>query len=69
MFLLNTILASLALHRERRKCDEVGPSPCYSESKVVYAYQVLNTVAPRAFLAKIPFLAFLVTILTIFWIF
>ena len=34
------LLASLALHRERR-CGQVGPSQCYFESEV-YAYQVLN---------------------------
>ena len=33
-------LAFLALHRER--CCQVGPSPCYSQSEVIYAYQVLD---------------------------
>ena len=28
-------LAFLALHRERRRCGQVGPSPCYSESEVI----------------------------------
>ena len=32
----------LALHRERKRCGQVGPSPCYSQSEVVYAYQVLE---------------------------
>ena len=35
-------LAFLALHREMKRCGQVGPSPCYSLSKVVYAYQVLD---------------------------
>ena len=35
-------LAFLALHRERKRCGQVGTSPCYSQSEVVYAYQVLD---------------------------
>ena len=35
-------LAFLALHRERKRCGQVGPSPWYSQSEVVYAYQVLD---------------------------
>ena len=35
-------LAFLALHRERKRCGQVEPSPCYSQSQVVYAYQVLD---------------------------
>ena len=35
-------LAFLALHRERKRCGQVGPSPYYSESEVVYAYLVLD---------------------------
>ena len=35
-------LAFLTLHRERKKCGQVGPSPCYSQSEVVYAYKVLD---------------------------
>ena len=35
-------LALLALHRERKRCGQVGPSPCYSQSEFVYAYQVLD---------------------------
>ena len=34
--------AFLALHREKKRCGQVGPSPCYSESEAIYAYQVLN---------------------------
>ena len=34
-------LAFLALHRERKRCGQVGPSPCYFKSEFVYAYQVL----------------------------
>ena len=35
------------------------PIPCYSQSQVVYTYQVLFIyVAPRVFLDKIPYLAF-----------
>ena len=36
------ILAFLALHRERKRCDQVRPSPCYSQSEVIYPYQVLG---------------------------
>ena len=28
-------LAFLILHRERKRCGQVGPSPCYSQSEVV----------------------------------
>ena len=35
-------LAFLALHRERKRCGQVGTSPCYSQSEVVYAYKVLD---------------------------
>ena len=35
-------LAFLALHRERKRCGQVGPSPCYFQSEVVYAYRVLD---------------------------
>ena len=31
-------LALIALHRERKRCGQVGPSPCYSHSEVVYIY-------------------------------
>ena len=27
----------LALYRERKRCGQVGSSPCYSQSEVVYA--------------------------------
>ena len=30
-----------SLHFQRKKCDQVGPTPCYLKSKVVYAHQVL----------------------------
>ena len=35
-------LAFLAIHRKRKRCGQVGPSPCYSQSEVVCAYQVLD---------------------------
>ena len=35
-------LALIALYRERKKCGQVGPSPYYSQSEVVYTYQVLD---------------------------
>ena len=35
-------LAFLALYMKRRRCGQVGPSPCYSQSEFVYAYQVLD---------------------------
>ena len=31
-------LAFLALHRKRKRCGQVEPSPCYFQSEVVYAY-------------------------------
>ena len=33
-------LAILVLHRERERCSQVEPSRCYSQSQIVYAYQV-----------------------------
>ena len=43
MFLLKyNFLAFLALHRERKRCGQVGLSSCYSQSEVVYGYQVLD---------------------------
>ena len=41
-------LAFLVLHRERR-CDQVGPSPCYSQREV-YMHTNFRYVAPRGFL-------------------
>ena len=41
------ILAFLALHVERERCGQVGPSPCYSKNEVVYAYKVLNLELQR----------------------
>ena len=35
-------LAFLPLHRERKRCGQVEPSPCYSQSEVLYACQVLD---------------------------
>ena len=35
-------LAFLALHRESKRCGQVGLSPCYSQSKVIHSYQVLD---------------------------
>ena len=35
-------LPFLALHMERKWCGQVEPGPCYSQSDVVYAYQVLD---------------------------
>ena len=31
-------LIFLALHWKRKRCGQVGPSPCYSQSEVAYAY-------------------------------
>ena len=42
VFLLNTILGIFSFTQERKKCGQVGSSPCYSQSEVVYAYQVLD---------------------------
>ena len=33
-------LALIALRREKKRCGQVGPSPCYSQSEVAYTYQV-----------------------------
>ena len=35
-------LAFLALHKKRKRCGQVGPSPFYSQSEVVYTFQVLD---------------------------
>ena len=35
-------LVLIALHRERKRCGQVGHSLCYSQSEVVYSYQVLD---------------------------
>ena len=35
-------LALIALHRERKRYGQVEHSPCYSQSKVVHSYQVLD---------------------------
>ena len=37
-----TFLVFLAIHRKRKRCSQVGPSACYSQSEVVYAYQVID---------------------------
>ena len=42
-------LSYFSLHRERKRCGLVGPSPCYSQSEVVYAYQVLDLMLQRIF--------------------
>ena len=36
------LLALIALHRERKRCGQVEHSSCYSQSEVVYSYQVLD---------------------------
>ena len=36
------VLALIILHRERKRSGQVGPSPCYSQSEVVYSYEVLD---------------------------
>ena len=53
-------LAFLALHTKRKKYSQVGFTPCYSQSEVVYAYQVLSiqsfrSVNPRVGLTKYHF--------------
>ena len=35
-------LAFLDLYRERKRCGQVEPSPCYFQIQVVYAFQVLD---------------------------
>ena len=35
-------LAFLALHKKWKRCGQVGPSPFYSQSEVVYTFQVLD---------------------------
>ena len=37
-----SFLAFLALHRERKRCGQLKPSPCYLQSEDVCAYQVLD---------------------------
>ena len=50
-------LTFLALHTERKRCSQMGLTPCYSQSQVVTACQNFRSVAP-SFMAKVPFLAF-----------
>ena len=35
-------LLFLAFHRKSKTCGQVGPSLCYSQSEVLYTYQVLD---------------------------
>ena len=42
VFAKNSIFGIFSLHRERKKCGQVGSSPSYFHSEVVYTYQVLN---------------------------
>ena len=35
-------LAFLALHWKRKRCGQVEPSPCYSQSEVAYTYKLLD---------------------------
>ena len=61
-------LAFSTLHRKWKRCSQVLPHPCYSQSEVVYAYQVLDLQLQGFFWPKIAFFAF-VTMVTIFGIF
>ena len=42
-------LAFLALHRGRKRYGQVGPSTCYSQSEVIYAYLVLDLLLQEFF--------------------
>ena len=48
----------LALHRIRKRCGQVEPSPCYSQSKVEYVYQVLELLLQGFSLKKHHFFYF-----------
>ena len=52
VFLLKYYFGIFTLHRERVRCGQMGPSPCYSQSEVVYVYQVLDQLLQGFFWQK-----------------
>ena len=50
--IFNTLIPS---YTKRKRYGQIGSTPCYSDSKVVSAYQNFGPVAPLFFLAKVPF--------------
>ena len=50
-------LALIALHRERKRCGQVGHSPVTPRMKCIFIPS-FRSLAPMVFLEKIPFLAF-----------
>ena len=50
-------LAFLVLHWERKRCGQVDPSTCYSQSGYICITN-FRSVAPWVFLAKVPFSGF-----------
>ena len=38
----STIFDILALHTKRKRCGQMGPTPCYLQSQAVSAFQVLD---------------------------
>ena len=52
-FLEVPFLPFLALHTKRKRCDHMGPTPCYLQSLVVSVCQNFKPVAPFFFLAKV----------------
>ena len=55
----------LAIHRERKRCGKVGSSPCYSQSVVIYAYQILDLLLQGFYWPKYHFWLFRITMITI----
>ena len=52
-FLVVPFLTFLALYTKVKRCGQMGPTPCYSQSQVASACQSFRPVAPFFFLAKV----------------
>ena len=48
-FLKVLFLTFLAKHTKRKKCGQMGPTPCYLQGQVVSACQSFRPVAPSFF--------------------
>ena len=68
MFLRVPFLTFLASHT-RKRCGQVGPTPCYSQSQDVSACQSFRPVAPFFFLAEVEIFGFFFIIIFLFYYF
>ena len=57
-FLTTFFLTILALNTKRKKCGQMGATPCYSESQVVLVCQSFRPVAQFFFSSKVLFFFF-----------